>query len=371
MDASSAIPQPNTNYFTLSELASHLNDKTFQSLSEQTKPSDPWKDVNEFRKIVLPALNQGLYEIISPSLKEHYPALEIGSGIGYSLHESLSSRTLRIQPSSKECQLLKSTLSDPIYQLNIEDLSTRLQAFQKKIPLFFALNVFDTMTSDERVKNLAYLSTLQGKGDRVIIVLDTNPYIDTLLKELKKIHPNHIALPFFPRPGETCKQSVILIPSNNLNEGPTVSEWLQLFHQECHNVARGITSQFQHQLHQIREVDKLQVIALEDFIIERITNDLVSAGYTPTVRYHASFASGPLPQGINVQQDLVYKAVTDTATIRAWSVDDVKFKNYLTTKELSLPNSLDSKQLQELRDKGHKVMGSEFLVIEGIYSASI
>ncbi|MBX9743881.1 MAG: hypothetical protein K2X08_01575, partial [Chlamydiales bacterium] len=87
----------------------------------------------------------------------------------------MSSKTIRIQPDVADCQSLRESISDPIYQLDIEGLYNHLAESKKKIPLFFALNVFDAMSSTKRKISFAQLSQLQNSGDRILITHVTQP----------------------------------------------------------------------------------------------------------------------------------------------------------------------------------------------------
>jgi hypothetical protein len=115
------LVQANDQYFFLDELSWILHPKCFVGESE-APVQDKWSPVNHFRAPVASALNKALFDILSPYQKEGRPIIEIGSGIGYSLPEPLFSNTIRIQPDSDECQLLRQSTPSPIYQTDIEGL---------------------------------------------------------------------------------------------------------------------------------------------------------------------------------------------------------------------------------------------------------
>lgn len=66
--------------------------------------------------------------------------------------------------------------------------------------------------------------------------------------------------------------------------------------------------------------------------------------------------------GINL--DLVYKSVTDTSTVRQWSLDDKNLLDSLSNKGIKLPEEFNGQFLQNLRENGHKIFGAEILVVE-------
>ena len=203
-------------YFGVDELSNVLRSRLFVDSEKNPCAEDKWDRVNWNRQFVSSALEEALSEIIAPRMKEGHPAVEIGSGIGYSLPKTVSSQTIRIQPSLPECQLLRKAISDPIYQMNIEDLYALLLGSGKKIPLIFALNVFDTMSSDERSANLERLSRLQNLGDRILIMLDNNPLLSKALKVLKELRPGFVAYPYIPLTRDVCTPlSVILVPESH------------------------------------------------------------------------------------------------------------------------------------------------------------
>lgn len=204
------------NYFSFDEISFLLEKMMFSNKPEIKNPKDKWSQVNSFRSFVSPALNDGLCELISKNIKDEYPIVEIGSGIGYSFPENLSSKIIRVQPSNEECQLLSQSISSPIYQANIEGLYNSLSKGEKKISLFFALDVFDTMSPEARKISFSQLSQLQNIGDRILIMLDTNPCLDAIIKHLEDLYPEHALLPYFPLTSNCAKFSLLVVPQDKI-----------------------------------------------------------------------------------------------------------------------------------------------------------
>jgi hypothetical protein len=98
--------------------------------------------------------------------------------------------------------------------------------------------------------------------------------------------------------------------------------------------------------------------------VEHVKNELEEAGYMAEVYYHTSFTIGNLAKGLSdIEQDLVYKSVSETATIRQWSLTDEILLKDLSKKGLHLPTHFDEEFLRSLREKGQKILGAEILVI--------
>lgn len=359
------IAEERVFYFNIKEISDLLKKTLFIDHQKGPLPEDEWSPVNNFRKFVLPALNKGLSDLILQNTREASSIVEIGSGIGYSLPESLSSRIVRVQPSIKECRLLRKSISAPIYQTDIEGLHESLVRSQKKIALFFALHVFDCMSPQVRKQSLFQLSQLQSMGDRILIMLDTNPHFDTIIQHLKDLHPDHVPFPYFPLTNKSSKQSLILIPSNQISVKPSISQLEEIIQQESNLCTRGRVSQTQQWTHQLKDRLNLKVIVLEDFFVEQAKADLEQIGYKVHVRYHASFSTGRTLKGTcEIKQDLVYKSVTDTCTVKQWAVTDPNLIESLAKKNLKLPTDFTASFLHDLKKKNQKIFGAEFLVIE-------
>lgn len=356
------------SHFKREELSDLLNPFFYIDKGEEKNSIDKWTNMNSFRSFVPLALTQGLSEIISPHIKEGHPIVEIGSGIGYTLSENLASVTIRTQPDASECFLLGKSTSDPICQIDIEGLFNQLFKSGKKIPLFFGLNVFDTMLTSERKKCFSQLSKLQIPGDRILILLDTNPYLNAIIPQLETLYPQHALFPFLPLKNEPARFSLIPVPSKFILHKPSLDEFHLMMQKEAFSLSTGHPSELQMQLHELQKKHDLKVIDVETFFAEQIKKELEEAGYHTNVRYHASFATGNLTKaGSQIKQDLLYKPVTDFATVRQWSLDDKKFIHLLNKKGLTLPGHFNEDFLKTVRAQNHKIFGAEFLVIEGIY----
>jgi hypothetical protein len=301
-------------YFKEDEIIELLKPQTFVPDKEE-KEKDKWWQVNSFRSYVTPALSQSLYEIISKCAKTDYPIIEIGSGIGYSL-EGLSN-IIRTQPSKNECKLLSESISTAVYHLDIEGINKSLSACGKKVPLFFALDVLDTLSPEKRKASFLQLSELQNTGDQILVMLDTNPCLDVTIEHLESLHPDHVVFPYYPLSRDPVKFSVIIVPKKYINSKPTQSQLLEIINQESKAIMSGKVTQIQYGLHQLQQKFDLQVIQLEDFFIEQVKKELKEAGYESEIYYHNSFTFGAIPKGLQgIQQDLVYKPVTDIFTVR-------------------------------------------------------
>lgn len=354
-----------TDYFSLNEISRLLEKVKFINEKKINFPKDKWSQVNDFRSFVLPALNRGLSEIVARSIRNECPIVEIGSGIGYSLSQSLSSKIVRIQPSIEECQLLRETIPDPIYQIDIDGLYNSLAKIKKKISLFFALNVFDTMSPAARRTSFLQLSQLQNIGDRILVMLDTNPYLTNIVKDLENLHPNHVLLPYFPLKNNCAKLSVLIVPLDKAPFGASADELFEMINMEAILNMQGYISPLQHKLHCLQKELSLKVVELEVFFTEQVKQELEQTGYKTNAYYHASFSTGEISKNASeVKQDLIYKSVTDTATVRQWSLSDQNLVNWLDKKHLKLPSYFTEAFLYDLRKKNHRIFGAEILVIE-------
>lgn len=364
ISASNAVEVKEGHYFDKSGIWQLLKYKIFISTQEENV-KDGLRDINFFRSLVSSALSKGVSEIILKHAKSTYPIVEVGSRIGYTLSEELSAKTIRTQPDLAECQLLSKSIYEPIYQTDIEGLFNCLLESGKKIPLFFALDVFDELSPSTRKKSLSQISQLQSGGDRLLIMLDTNPSLGTTIEYLESLYPEHAIFPYFSLTSDPAKFSVIIVPLKYTPRKPSQSELIQMIEKQTMMIMAGEVPLMQYQLHQLQEKFDLKVIDFEGFFVEQVKSELEQVGYTADVYYHASFTTGDLPEGASgIQQDLVYKPVTDTATVRQWCLTDDKLLNSLAQKQLSLPSHFNEDFCQTLREKGQKILGAEILVID-------
>lgn len=343
------------SYLTLQEISTLFMKSVFNCGVEV---EDRWDNINRFRNLVLPALNKGISEIIEKSAKKDLPIIEIGSGIGYSLSETISIKTVKTQVSSQDCRLLSNSIKDPIYQLDIEGICKAISESGKKVPLFFALNVFDTLTPALRKASFSQLAELQCSGDRILIMLDTNPYCNTILEDLKCLYPENAIFPYFSEE-LGFSHSVILLPKDKAPFNPSLKEFLACMDMEAQAAYKGGSSELQIELREFQEKFDPIIINLEEFFTQRVQKELEETGYESDVYYHAAFTVG----NVGATQDVVYKAVTDLFTVREWSPTDEKFQNRLSKKDLKLPHYGED-SLRCMRMKGQKILGAEILVIE-------
>lgn len=348
-------------YLTLKEITQEFASKKFVSTMEDFK--DKWSEVNLFRKRIAPALNRALSEIISKYSQEK-PIVEIGSGIGYTVSKELSERMIKTQPCPKECQLLSRAVSDPIYQIDIEGIYASLSQTGKKVSLFFALDVFDILSLEKRKESFKYISELQNQGDRIVILLDTNPALDRVVEHLASLYPKDGIYPYFPLTDEPERFALMIVPTKYIPHQPTLRDILQMIRDSSNPQLNATISKSQHALHALQKKFKLQLIYLEDFFSEQVKKELQEAGYASDVYYHASFVRGDAPAKVSgFTKDLVYKPVADSSTLRQWALDDDKLLSHLAKKGLKLPTDFDKEYLLSLRESGQKIFGAEILVI--------
>lgn len=349
-------------YYTKQEVIDRFANSIFASKEGSQNIPDKWKSVNNFRAFVSSSLNQGLSDVLKLYAKSNLPIIEIGAGIGYSINPQFPSPILQTQMNEGECQLLSNISSDPIYHLNIEKIVDFLKGDKKKISLFFGLNVFDAMPERERENNLAKLSSLQTSGDQILILSDTNPTFGVMINDIEASHPGYHAIPFLPLSQESHKLSCVLVPKEIIPEKYSENQLVDVLEKECLFLSQGYLSESQILLHQLQKKFDLKVVELEDFYIKKTQSLLEEVGYTSLAYRHVSFITATLPtESPHVKQDLVYKAVSDTATVRQWALDDQKLRENLEQKNISLPNI----PIESLREKGEKVFGAELLVIVG------
>lgn len=347
-------------YFKKEELLKLLEQQTFISTDEEVE--DRWYRSNNFRSLVSTALSNGIGEVISKHIKHEHPIVEIGSGIGYVLSKSLSTKIIRTQPNQAECQLLSKSISEQIYKMDIEGIYNCLFESGKKIPLFFAVNVFDTLSPSLRKASFLQISQLQNTNDHIFIILDNNPCLEATITHLESLYPEHSILPYYPLTNEPTKFSVIIIPGGKRKISS--SELFEVINQESMLAISGQVSELQQELHKLKEKFDLKVISIEDFFVEQVKSELMQAGYQADVYYHASFATGDLPKGFSGKQDLFYKPVTDIATVRQWCLTDERLLKSLSEKGLNLPIHFNEDFLLSLKERGHKIFGAEILVID-------
>lgn len=334
---------------------------------KEAEAKDRWDDVNRFRAMVSPALDKGLSEIVGTYAKDDQPVIEIGSGIGYTLERSVAARTIRTQYHLNDCQLLSESFSGPIYQMDIAEVCRTLEKSGKKAPLFFALNVFDALSQKDRKASFTQIGRVQNAGDQILIMLDTNPYLESVLERLKTLYPESVPFPYYPKGYDPNKFSLIMVPMKNvgIKRQPTAADLCKRMTQESETIARGGISHEQMQFRRLQQQHNLPVIVLEDFFVELLNYELAEAGYEAESCYHAAFTSGVLPKGLRAQvkQDLMYKSVTDSVSVRQWDPKAEKFVEALSTKQLSLPTHINEEYLSAMRKKGHHLFGAEILLI--------
>lgn len=353
------------NYFDFDEMTSLLNEsKTisnyYQDISAEGKTSHA--AINEIRVPFKGAMEKGLFEIICPNALEKYPIVEIGAGSGYNIPSAFSARTIRIQPHIEEFQKMKDLAPKTTFQLNIEDFCKILSEKHKKISEIFLLNVFDTLSDKEKQINLTSISVLQNPGDKLHILLDVNPCLYTSIEGLKRKYPGFMPMPFIHEDNICQKVSYALIPEEFTTPDHNRSAYKQ-FIEDVHNDYKNLNSQTQTLLRELYKKKLIQVIAIEDFFVEKMKEMLENTGYSSTSHYHHSFTV-EVPNSLKSGQELIYKPVTDAGlSVRQWKLYDKRFVNWLKDKNLNVPE-FASGYVKHLKTTDHRILGAEFLVIE-------
>lgn len=346
-------------FFSKSELADLLANRVFKGAPAA---ADRWRTVNTARKAVLPAVNAGLNELIAKYHRQGQPIIEIGSGYGYTLSEQLSQDLIQVQPNDGDCSLLQKHAINPVYQLNLEELHSLLKG-NRRIPTFFALDVFDTMAPAQRTASIGQITSLQGPGDHLLIILDTNPYLNETMRHLEELHPNHGILPYMTATWTECaKLAAMIVPVQHLPGGykPTPEDFVSVLDGERHCLTQKLPSP----VSPLKDKLNLKVVEPETFFAEQISAQLIEAGYSTETKYHASFAVGPLTENLaEFPEDLLYKYVTDTFILRQWSVTDPNLHKALAGKGLALPSHFDASFVRNLKENGLRIYGAEFLVL--------
>lgn len=340
---------------------------------------DNWAGLNMHRSLVTHTFNQTLTEVVTQYTQDS-PILEIGSGAGYRLSDKLSSKLIRTQADVDDYYTLKRSESDhkPIYNLDVRDIYKLCCNSGKKIPLFFALNVFDAMADEIRSDCFSQIAQLQSSGGRLLILSDTNPEYQHTIRRLEAQNPGAVAIPYLSLCGECTKLSAVLVPKK-LNPYPSDLGFLSIGNSEMNSIFSLGKSMFQDKIHDVVEKLNLQVIALNDYNTNQVKSELEKNGYECRVYYHTTFTVGDCLSGemerftapVNFTEpksftkyDLVYKQGSDIAAIRTCCLPSEKFSAWLATKKLSLPKGVDKAFLKELRRNRLKLFGAEVLVIE-------
>lgn len=355
------------DYFTKEEIENMFNHFVFRPRLD-IHDKDTWKDINYFRKSVQKGLNKAISEILFKFSVKDLPIVEIGTGIGYQLHEKISQSLIQTQKSKEECfQVFKNHLQN-IYQLDIDTMIATLSKINKKVSLFFAVNVFDTIDSSKRIEYFSKLSTLQNMGDRLLLILDTNPYLDVILDEIEESYPNHHVWPYFSKGGAYEKLSVVLLPPEAKKQKLSRYQFIHLLREQSLKLSEGVSLRIFNNLVKLKKELNLEVIPLEDFFLSKVKCDLEDSGYSSKSYYHQAFeVANKLDDHNPIKQPLVYKFVTDVFNLRRWDPSDEVFKEINREKNLPDIDYISQKNYQNyLKEKNQFLQGAEILVVEAI-----
>lgn len=355
-----ALPE---KYFTCQEILSLMQNVLFKGTAGRFA-DDTWERLNNTRALIAPALNKALAEIIARYAIADQPIVEIGSGIGYTLPKDLADRLIPIQPAASECQLLINSGTSPVFLASVADLHGCLSDSPKRLPLLFALNVFDTMQPGEREANLHRLSELQWSGDKLLIMQDVEPHVDGLLSYLKEKYPNHTIYPYIPDTAY-AKYSLIVVPTKLVKPGYELTERFDdAIDREINASNAGKITANQKWLKQIEKEHELKVFSYDQVYFEMTKNALHKAGYTSEHYCHVAFEPGKRSPQLPAFEHGAYKSVVNLAVVQVWSFKDSAFRKFLAAKQLQMPEHFTEDMLNKLLIQGQIMTAAEVLVVE-------
>lgn len=366
-----SVAQAQGPYFTFDELESLLKKFTSErSVQAQDVNGSNWNEdgIVSFRNKVSPSLNQGIAKLFE-SVPAETPIVEIGSG---STYQFPTENVIRLQPEHTVFRKIEKLRG--AFQVSAQEFLDALPADSgKHIPYYFALNVFDVMPVQERVATIKSIAKTQSPDDVLLIVSDTNPFINTMLNELSDEYPDSVIYPYFPLPNENegmfYSVSAVIIP-----KALAFSSGLPLLTMDSNSFGDLMTSEaiIRSQYHAISELfavigalknkNKLQVVALESYYAKKLKT-ILEPYYDVKVSYHTSFVKVDAELFPTLVQPIIYKPVSDCGgTIRQWSWAADRLVNRLKGKGLALPQDCSSEILSQ---SNQKLIGSEMLVIKG------
>jgi hypothetical protein len=275
----------------------------------------------------------------------------------------LATKTFRTQTDPSESRLLAQTVSDPVYNVGIQDLHKLLRETGKKISLFFALHAFDRMSTDERSEILSHIAQLQSQGDHIVIMLDEKPDLEATIQQIENKYPGFIALPFLPPSTAPAALHFVLVPAKDANKR-TIKEIEDLIYEGAMALFfKGRQSEEQTRLHLLQKEKKLQVVCLEDFYIQQVREALAQAGYESSFRRPIMFECRKPPEDLVLPEELMFRSVSDTLPIRQWALRDPVLKEWLQKKGQEIPSVLLA-NAHTIKAQGLKILAAEVLVIE-------
>jgi hypothetical protein len=256
----------------------------------------------------------------------------------------------------------------------------------KSVPLYLGINVFDAMMPMDRELNLSYIAKTQTKGGQILMVLDANPELGSIISEIISEYPDMIVLPYIPTGYKGSEQfyrmSAVLFPKS-LSKNPAFanfqifcldsacvdSQAFDLIGQEEKILRhKQLVSNMQLQLEKAKEAFGLKVIPLEEYFVEKTKKMLERLGYSAKSYYHTSFCEASLStlaEPAELKQPIVYKPISDSLLpVRQWCHKDRDFLGRLQHKNLSLPSSCNDKFIKELFERNNRLIGAELLIIE-------
>jgi hypothetical protein len=246
-----------------------------------------------------------------------------------------------------------------------------LRPSHKKVPLFLALNLFDTLSSKTQAKQIEQLSLLQNSGDKILILLDSNPHLEIIIAEAEARLPGYAMLPWQSNNTEHMQTELLLlaVPHRFLPE--SLQDPIKRSQLHCSRLApdssRDQMGEFYALMAALQRRENLPIVDITGLWRSMIKKNLERTGYETKIYYHTTFTTGPIPpllQHSSVQQDLIYRAATEALSVRQWNPSDPQFIAYLQRKNVELPREYTPAFLQQLRERGEKIFASELLVVE-------
>jgi hypothetical protein len=365
----------NSDYLTFAELNKILHqqiDNTYDIILNDSK----WGPVNSFRDIVKPVLNQALSEIIEKNYFNNGVIIEIGAGHNYNIKNELDNKIIRIQPDEHDFQFLTIKKITNIYNCDVENLVRKIKSYDinKKVPLIWALNVFDCMSCDERNKNIDYICSIQKIGDKLLLIHDANPELHKILQEIKNDFKADLIFPFFESSDQrdyNYSMKVVILPYGacNIQKNLDINSFIRLIDKEIQLRMHSKGYKIFYDIYNWQKENNAKIICLEDYYKEKMIKLLNEKGYETKAYYYNSFTVQNFKElqieSQVIKQPLIYKAVTDMkGSVRQWDLNDNNLIQNLALKGLSIPEKYNAEFVDELNKNNNKLIGAELLVIE-------
>ncbi len=183
----------------------------------------PWDRVRTLFKSPSDQLHNGE---MARLIKDHEFVVNIGAGGSIQYDIDTLDKIVMTQPNKTEAKVLKSFLeteSKPkrdVYCLDAKELAAILSTEKNKnLPCVAAINVFDSIDSSEKLREiLGGLAKMQVKGNEICVVSDTNPcFAPTINRIQQKLMKTEGALADFLYPySQNGKFIILKLPRKNV-----------------------------------------------------------------------------------------------------------------------------------------------------------